>query len=194
MDPRDALIDVGRFAHSRGWVPATSGNLSARIDGERLWMTRSGGHTGELTRESFLEVDLHGRPLGAGRPSAETALHALVYRQRPEVGAVVHTHSPSATVLSMPGEPLLFEGYEILKAFHGIDTHETRVRLEVFANHQDMDALADTVAPWLAASPEAQGFLLAGHGLYTWGPTVACARRHLEAWEFLFTCLLSRPR
>jgi methylthioribulose-1-phosphate dehydratase len=95
-----ALIRAGRFCFERGWVPATSGNFSARLADQRIAITVSGRHKGVLDEDGIMVVDLDGRPLSEGkRPSAETWLHVSLYRRDPAVGAVLHTHSVNATVL-----------------------------------------------------------------------------------------------
>ena len=130
-----------------------------------------------------------GRPL---RPSAETLLHTQLYRRYPEIGCVLHTHSPVQTVASRlyaGAGHIRLAGYELLKAFHGNATHETAVDVPVFANTQDMDVLAAQVDALLDRQAM-WGYLIDGHGLYAWGRDMAQARRHLEAFEFLLGCEL----
>jgi methylthioribulose-1-phosphate dehydratase len=123
------LIGVGHFCFSRGWLPATSGNLSARLDAHRIAITVSGRHKGELDASGIMAMDVDGTILTAGcRPSAETELHLMLYRRDPAIGAVLHTHSVNATVLSrLAGDALTLSDYEVLKALPGIETHETRL-------------------------------------------------------------------
>ncbi|WP_224369279.1 methylthioribulose 1-phosphate dehydratase [Hyalangium versicolor] len=189
------LIRAGRFFFERGWVPATAGNFSARLDDRRVLVTVSGRHKGELEPEDFLEVDLDGRVLSEGkRPSAELPLHLQLYR-REEVGAVLHTHSLSATVLSrLHRDELVLEGYEVLKALQGIQTHETRVVVPIFPNDQDVARLSARVQEYMEARAGVYGYLIAGHGLYTWGRSVAEACRHIEAFEFLLACEVEMRR
>jgi methylthioribulose-1-phosphate dehydratase len=129
------------------------------------------------------------------RRSAETLLHAEVYRLN-EAGAVLHTHSVNATVSSRlfaRAGGLMLQGYELLKAFPGIDGHDEHLRLPIFENSQDMALLSGQVGSWLREaneSPRAHGFLLAGHGLYAWGKTLRDAKRHVEAFEALLECEL----
>lgn len=184
------LMAVGRFFFERGWVPATSSNFSARLKDGRALLTVSGRHKGELTEADFLVVDAEGQAVDdARRPSAETALHTLMYARDPHVGCVLHTHSVNATVLSrLSGEALVLEDYEVLKAFPAVETHESRVCIPIFPNDQDIPRLAAKVAAYLDDHPECVGYLIEGHGLYTWGAGVADARRHVEALEFLFEC------
>ena len=126
----------------------------------------------------------------ACRPSAETPLHTALYELDDEIGAVFHTHSVAATVLSMrAGETLEVSGFEMQKAISGVTTHESTLSLRVFDNTQDMAALAEHLREsWSSIS--VPGFLIAGHGLYAWGRDIDEVERHIEGFEFLFECLL----
>jgi methylthioribulose-1-phosphate dehydratase len=187
-----ALIEIGAWIQARGWCPATSGNLSINHgDAASFHITCSGKYKGELSSADFLQVDYHGQVLaGEGKPSAETLLHGLVYQLFPDTACVLHGHSIYGTVLSRAigdGE-LVFDGFELQKAFAGVTTHEGQLSFPVFANHQDMTVLADQIRSRFATGEPVYGFLLAGHGAYTWGNTLADAKRHLEALEFLLEC------
>ncbi len=184
------LIKAGWFLHDKGWVPATSSNFSSRVDGHHIAITASGRHKGELDESGIMLVDYDGEPLDAGmKPSAETGLHTALYRRYPEVGAVLHTHSVNATVLSRLVEgQLVFEDYELLKAFPHIQSHESRIVLPIFDNDQDIPRLNREVEVWLDNHPDTWGYLIAGHGLYTWGRDMQETLRHIEALEFLFQC------
>lgn len=186
------LAEAGRFLHSRGWVPATSGNFSARLSADYAAITASGRHKGLLGEQDIMVVDLDGQPYNdARRPSAETLLHTTLYRRFPATGSVLHTHSVNATLLSRHcGDELRLEGYELLKAFHGVTTHDTCITVPVFDNDQDIPRLAAQVEQYLDTHAGVYGYLIRGHGLYTWGRDVAEAMRHLEAFEFLFQCEL----
>lgn len=189
------LIDIGRILDARGWVPATSGNLSMRLDAERVLVTASGRHKGRLGPDDFLTVDLDGRPLSPGKPSAETLLHTQIYAALPSADTVLHCHSPAATVLSrlLPGvRELVLNDYELLKAFPGIATHAVEVSIPIFDNEQDMISLAAKVAPYLAAhdAGAVPAYLIRGHGLYVWGDSMEACERHLEALDFLLQCEL----
>lgn len=191
----EALIGAGQLFHARGWVPASGGNFSARIDESRLLVTASGTHKGELTPRDFMTVDLDGRPVDdPRRPSAETLLHCQIYRRFPEAGAVLHTHSVPSTVLSRRLPEVVLQDYELLKILPGIDTHATRVEIPVFDNDQDIARLAARVDASHAEGRGLCGYLIAGHGLYAWGRTVAEARYRVEALEFMFHSeLLATP-
>lgn len=185
----DELIGAGRLLHQRGWVPATGGNFSARIASNRFLMTASGCHKGELTHSDFLVVDADGNPLEAGRrASAETLLHCAVYRACSNAGAVLHTHSVPATLLSRTHDEVVLDNYELLKILEEITTHEATVSIPVFENDQNISRLAAVVDSALDNHRGRQGFLIRGHGLYAWGSSVAEARYRTEALEFLFDC------
>ncbi|WP_314916462.1 methylthioribulose 1-phosphate dehydratase [Pseudomonas helleri] len=187
------IIEAGRFLYGRGWSPATSSNYSARLSATEALLTVSGKHKGQLGIDDVLATDLSGNSLEPGKkPSAETLLHTQLYSWRPEIGAVLHTHSVNATVLSRltPGDSIEFEDYELQKAFSGVSTHESTVRVPIFDNDQDIERLAAKVQPWLEAHPDCVGYLIRGHGLYTWGARMNDALRQIEAFEFLFECEL----
>ncbi|TQV64707.1 MAG: methylthioribulose 1-phosphate dehydratase [Halothiobacillaceae bacterium] len=189
----NALVEAGRFFFSRGWVPATSSNFSARLDDERALLTVSGRHKGRLSSDDFLRVSIEsGFSLEVGRrPSAETLLHTQLYAREPAIGCVLHTHSMPATVLSRLTEgALALEGYELAKAFPGVSTHESTLTIPVFANDQDIPRLAAEVDAWINRHGMPVGYLIEGHGLYTWGATVDDTVRHVEALEFMLECEL----
>ncbi|TWI03621.1 methylthioribulose-1-phosphate dehydratase [Luteimonas cucumeris] len=188
----EIIINV-RELSSLGWTPATSSNFSRRLDDRHAAITVSGRDKGRLNEADIMVVDFDGKAMGSDhRPSAETLLHTQLYRRFPEIGCVLHTHSPNQTIASRlyaGAGHVHLEGYELLKAFAGNTTHEMAIDVPVFANTQDMptlaaqvDALLDRQCLW--------GYLIDGHGLYAWGRDMAEARRHLEAFEFLFHCEL----
>ena len=184
------LMEIGHSFHSRGWVLGTSGNFSAVIERSplRLAITRSGADKGHLTPDEILDIDELGTVIaGDGRPSDETKLHLTIVTQR-EAGAVLHTHSVWSTILgeSRAAEGgLEIAGYEMLKGLAGVKTHLHREWLPIVGNSQDLDSLSREVDELLEQNPSAHGFLISGHGLYTWGSTLAEAKRHVEIFEFL---------
>lgn len=186
-----ALCEAGAFFFARGWVPATSSNFSARLDADTALMTESGRHKGRLTEADFLQVAIaDAQSLEPGRkPSAEALLHTRIYQTFPEVGCVLHTHSKAATVLSRLSEyAVVLEDYELLKALPGIDTHATMINLPVVDNAQHMPDLDRIVSAHWDQGRAMHGYLLRGHGLYTWGTTIDDAVRHVEALEFMLDC------
>lgn len=184
------LADVGRHCYERGWALGTSGNFSAvvRSDPLTLAITSSGVDKGLLEPRHIVAIDEHGRVLqGSGTPSAEAALHLAIVRSR-GAGAVLHTHSVWSTILSDANADgsLTIEGYEMLKGLEGVRTHAHRERLPIIENTQNWPAAVPRVEQTLRDHPEAHGFLIRGHGLYTWGNDLAEAKRQIEILEFLF--------
>jgi methylthioribulose-1-phosphate dehydratase len=190
----DAVRDVLALAHhcgAKGWIPATSGNFSVRIDDQYAAITASGGDKAKLAADGVITAAINGPP--HPRASAEAPLHLTLYRVSPEIGAVAHVHSMAATVASLHFQQaghLRLEGLELLKAFRGLTTHETALDVPIFANTQDMEGLAVVAEQRLQGAPLGFGFLLAGHGLYAWGRDATDALRHLDAFDYLFTLVL----
>ncbi len=188
-DWRPELVECIRFLHQRGYAPATSSNYSYRPEGDLdFYISVSGIDKGQFTAQHFMQVNLEGRPLEDNRkPSAETLLHALIYRKLPKTQCVLHTHTVFNTVIStIHQDKVRLEGFEVLKGLSGITTHETAVDIPIFENSQNMPELAASIEAYWAKNAGMPGFLLAGHGLYTWGNSIAEAKRHIEVLEFLF--------
>ena len=190
-----ALCAVGRWVASRHWVPATGGNFSIRSSDNSALVTASGKDKGELSPQDLLPVSWQGQQLScSGTPSAETALHAMLYQLNPATKAVLHTHSVQATVFSklINQDNYLFAGYEMQKAISGVSSHEQLLPLPIFNYSQDMPALAAELKQRWQKKPLNYGLLVRGHGLYVWGNSLEQAKRHLEGWEFLINCELER--
>lgn len=197
LDAAVAICDAGRRINARGWCPATSSNFSQRVDAMSCAITVSGRDKGALTPADIMRVDLDGKPLSPGKPSAETLLHTHLYKRDPKIGAVLHTHSPVATLLSQltRESAIRLAGWELLKAFEGITTHEASIAVPVFDNTQDIARLARDVDRWLdTADSPCFGYLIRGHGIYAWGSTMADCWRHLETFDYLLGLELERRR
>ena len=187
----EQLAAASRAIYSRGWSPATSSNYSVRLNASCCAVTVSGKHKGELTVDDVMVVDLDGKPLVEKKPSAETLLHTQLYKRDANIGAVLHTHSVCATVLTMAQpsvDTLVLRGYELLKAFNGVKTHNTELHIPIFDNTQDMVELSQRVEKHMQREGMGVAYLIRGHGLYTWAEDLASCMRHLEALEFLLDC------
>lgn len=144
-----------------------------------------------------MAVDLDGRAEAPHlRPSAETGLHCGIYRRFPSAGAALHGHSVPATVLSREAGPAItLAGYELLKAFPGLPTHEAAIRLPVLDNDQDIPRLQSRVTQVWDADPMAPpGYVIRGHGVYVWAEDMPGALLRLEALEFMLACELEARR
>jgi methylthioribulose-1-phosphate dehydratase len=197
----EAIVAAGRRLDALGLVPATAGNFSIRLDATHLAVTVSGRHKGFLTPDDVMVVDLEGRAADRlKRSSAETLLHCGIYRRFPEAGAVLHGHSIANTVLSRAaGNGLRLAGYELLKAFPGLATHDAEVMLPVVPNDQDIARMQrglDTLWDSLGNGPGSivPGYLIAGHGSYVWAPDMPGALMRLEALEFMLRCEMEERR
>ncbi|MFN5116633.1 MAG: methylthioribulose 1-phosphate dehydratase [Cyanobacteriota bacterium] len=171
--------------HRRGWCEGTGGNFSCVIsrDPVLLLMAPSGVDKGSVRPGDLIVVDEQCRVReGKGKASAETKLHLAIV-DATEAGAVLHTHSQAATLLSLQQEAVVVEGLEMLKGLEGITTHACRIEIPVLENDQDLERLSARAKPLLTQAPH--GLLIGGHGLYAWGKDLATARRHLEILEFL---------
>jgi len=184
------LSQVAREFCQRGWAVGTSGNFSAVVtrDPLTLAITSTGIDKSALRAEKIVQIDEQGNSMESSlRASAEARLHLMIAGEL-GANAVLHTHSVWSTLLSelkANQGGISIEGYEMLKGLRGVSTHQHREWLPIFENSQDMAALSDLVKAQLRQNPNVHGFLLRGHGLYTWGGDISEAKRHVEILEFL---------
>lgn len=185
------LLQSIRFFSQKGWSPATSTNHSIRlIQPDRFLISRSGVDKSLFLDTDFVVINGKGElidPPPGVKPSAETMLHTMIYSKIPGAGCVLHTHSLLGTYLSQKkakDRKLRIEGWEILKGLEGNLTHEMYVDLPIVSNSQKINDIVQEMEGHWTSGPK--GFLIAGHGLYTWGQTVLEAKRHVETLEFLF--------
>jgi methylthioribulose-1-phosphate dehydratase len=191
-----AAASLIRALHHKGYSPGTSTNYSFRNDENTYAISQSGIDKSQFSANNWLLMDAKGQLLpeyAQHKPSAETLLHVVLYQENPQIGVILHTHSIYGTVLSrhyaqQGRAELLLENYEVLKGFEGIQTHATAVRLPIFPNTQDMCQLSEDFRQRYRQDPHFPAYLIAGHGLYTWGKDLASAKRHLEMAEFLLEC------
>jgi len=195
---RESLCRVVGELGAQGWCEGTGGNFSLAMsqDPMRLLITRSGVDKRRLEPKDLMLVGEDAEPVPGetGRPSAETALHCRIVAAT-GAASVLHVHSVANTLLSehfVEKGGFTLRGYEMLKGLSGVTTHETEVYVPIFANSQDIPRLSEGVAELLAKHSDVRGFLLAGHGLYTWGRSLEEAKRHVEIFEFLFECVARR--
>ncbi|SCK10792.1 methylthioribulose 1-phosphate dehydratase [Streptomyces sp. WMMB 322] len=187
------IARCARDLYERGWMPGTSGNLSVRLRGElsgTALITASGRSKGELNEDDMVAVDAEtGEALrtGAPRASAETAIHAAVYRTT-RAGAVIHVHSPFATAVACGTDTperqstLELSRFELLKGL-GLDD-PSRTGIPVFPNRPVVAELAREVAARLREAPQGPpALLVVDHGITVWGRDLTQARNRLECIE-----------
>src|SRR5581483_9865430 len=111
---RDEIVRLGKRLYDRGFIAATDGNLSVRLDDERLLVTPTCMCKGMMELDDLVIVDMQGRRLEGDRNvSSEVEMHLLIYSMRPEIEAIVHAHPPTATGFAAAGialeDPLISE-------------------------------------------------------------------------------------
>jgi L-fuculose-phosphate aldolase len=171
---RHDLTRFGKMLHSQGFVAATDGNLSVRLDQERILITPTCVSKGMMKPEDMVIVGLDGRKLnGSSNPSSEITMHLTIYRMRPDVGAVVHAHPCTATGFASAGialdEPLCSEVVITLGS----------VPLAPYATTGSME-LSDSLRPYI---PYHDAILMANHGVVTYGEDLCRAYMRMEAVE-----------
>jgi L-fuculose-phosphate aldolase len=171
---RAAIVEVGRRMYARGYTASNDGNISVRLGGDRLLMTPKSVCKGFMTPDMMCVTDLEGHKLQGDRdPSSEMLMHLEVYRQRPDVQAVVHAHPPIATGFAVAGIPL-----------------DRAVLAEVLTTLGSIP-IAEYATPSTSELPEAvrkyikahDGMLLANHGALTVGTDLFSAYYKMETIE-----------
>ncbi len=195
QSPTQELAETGRQFYQRGWALGTSGNFSILLARKplRLCITAAGNEKGTLDETNFLELDDDAEILqGFGRPSDEALVHLTIYRLRPKARCILYSHSVWGTLLSdkmYVDGAISLHGYEVLKGFGGVTSHEHTETVPIIENSQDYIAQSHVIENVLHDAGDIHGIFVRKHGLFTWGETVAEARRHVEIFEFLFEVL-----
>jgi len=186
------LREVKELFASRGWFPGTSGNLSVRVGGFepgdfQFAITASGKDKTVNTPEDYLIVDQNGKPCEttALKPSAETLIHCEIYRLT-GAGAIFHIHSVINNVISeyfWDRKSVPVDGVELIKGLNIWD-EEAHIDIPIVSNFAHIPSIVPEVTERL--NPQIPGIILRKHGIYTWGKNAFEAKRHIEAFEFIF--------
>jgi L-fuculose-phosphate aldolase len=171
---REEIVRLGRMLHQRGYVAATDGNLSVRLDSERVLATPTNMSKGMMEPEDMVVVDMRGCQLSGHRhASSEIGMHLLIYRLRPEVRGIVHAHPTTATGYAAAGlelnqalvsEVVLSVGAIPLARYGTPGTHE----------------LINALEPLV---PAHNAILMANHGVVTYGESLLRAYMKMETVE-----------
>ncbi len=185
------LVDVSQNFAAKGWFPATSGNLSIKLNHEPLLfgVTASGRDKENLSVADIMFVDGDAKAIEETtlRPSAETLIHAEVYKQIGEgAGSVLHVHTLYNNLVSdiyFDKGYVTLQGMELIK---GLDIWEENasINIPIVENYADIPKLAEEIGKVL--DPRVPGVLIRNHGIYAWGKDVHAAKRHVQAFEFMF--------
>ncbi|MGP6207785.1 methylthioribulose 1-phosphate dehydratase [Cuniculiplasma sp. SKW3] len=188
------MIEVASGMYRFGWMLGTGGNISTLISEDPLVLqiSSSGVQKGRMKISDFITVNELGEVLSGNlKPSAETLLHIAIIKATGS-RSVIHTHSVNSTLLSEIYSDegfICIEGYEMLKALRGNKSHESVEIIPIIGNSQDMHYLYKIVFDRLQRDDKIHGFILKGHGLYTWGMNLNEAKTHTEGIEFLLDLL-----
>jgi methylthioribulose-1-phosphate dehydratase len=184
-------LDEAKLAFARrDWFPGTSGNLSIKLSDDPLQfaVTASGKDKTKLSPEDYLVVDGESRPVEptALKPSAETLIHAVVYKRIPQAGACFHVHTVWNNLVSelyFGQRAFSIQGQELIKGL-GIWEENARITIPIVENFAHIPTLAAAIDKVI--TPDVPGVLIRNHGIYAWGANDFEAKRHLESFEFLF--------
>ncbi|OMF33809.1 methylthioribulose-1-phosphate dehydratase [Paenibacillus sp. FSL H8-0548] len=186
------LREVKELFANRGWFPGTSGNLSIRVgefqpDDFQFAVTASGKDKTVHTPEDYLFVDQDGKPCETTRlkPSAETLIHCEIYKLT-GAGAIFHIHSVYNSVISeyfWDRKSVPVDGVELIKGFNIWD-EEAQIEIPIVSNFAHIPSIVPEVTERI--DKKIPGILLRKHGIYAWGANAFEAKRHLEAFEFIF--------
>lgn len=171
---REEICDICHLLYDRGYVVSNDGNVSVRVEPDKVLITPSGVGKGRMTPEMLVLCDLQGNVLAGDRyPSSESKMHLMIFRERPDVMSVVHAHPPMSTAFSICRRPLR-ERYlaEMIVGLGEIPVTEFAML--------STDEVPDSVRPFVQ---DHNAVLLANHGSLAWGPTLLSAFDRLEVVE-----------
>lgn len=179
---RVAIVRVCRRLYEAGLIAGQDGNVSVRLPGDRILVTPAGMPKVDVRPSDLVILTLDGRTSkGRHLPSSEVAVHLEIYAGRPDVGAVVHAHPPTATGFAVAGETLPANVLPELEYTVGA------VALVPYAR-PGTEALAAEFRPYLAAH---DAWLMANHGAVTAAPTLTVAHQRMESLEHAARILLA---
>lgn len=202
-DPRPTLIAAARQFYQMGWMVGTAGNLSARMPDGSFWITASGCPKGQLTTDDFVLMTLDTckgegclaptQPNPHRRPSAETSIHAAIYRLFPDVQACYHVHSIEANLVSrfVIGDALPLPPLEMLKGL-GVWEENPQVAMPIFANHLEVSRIASEICTrFKVTMPQVPALLIRDHGVTVWASSLEGASNYLEVAEYIFRYMVA---
>ncbi len=160
---KNELIETGRLLYEKGMLAGSDGNLSAKIDENRLLISRSGVAKGRLKSGDFVEIDFDGKQISeGGKPSTEAAMHLTVYKNRSDICCCLHSHPPYATSFAVAGIELDRNILPEVAVFVG------DIPLLEYSP-PGTGAISEAIAPFLDKN---DAFLLKNHGLLTIGKSI----------------------
>jgi L-fuculose-phosphate aldolase len=170
---RQQIVEIGKLLYDRNYVVAFDGNVSIRLDENRVLATPTMTCKGRMTEDGLAITDMDGKPLNDRKASSELAMHLLVYKMRPDIKAVCHAHPPHGTAFAVAGlaidKPILSEVILTLGCvpLTGYGTPST-------------DELTDSMKPFVEHH---NALLMANHGAVAYGKHLWEAFDRLETLE-----------
>lgn len=202
-DPRPTLIAAARHFHQMGWMVGTAGNLSARMPDDSFWITASKRPKDKLSNDDFvfMTMDTYKDEVGLAPtqsnphrcPSAETSIHAVIYRLFPDAQACYHVHSIEANLVSrfVIGNALALPPLEILKGL-GVWEENPHVAIPIFSNHLEVSQIADEIfTRFKTTMPKVPALLIRDHGVTVWASSLEGASSYLEVAEYIFRYMVA---
>ncbi|OUL37114.1 methylthioribulose-1-phosphate dehydratase [Nostoc sp. T09] len=198
-DSRLELINTARSFYQQGWMVGTAGNLSVRLSDGSFWITASGRSKGELLPSDFVRVYPNGKVEESStdlKPSAETAIHQILYTLFPEIQACYHIHSIESNLVSrfVQEDRLLLPPLEMLKGL-GIYEQNPCCVIPIFANHLQVSRIAAEIQERFATTPpQIPALLIRDHGVTVWASSPTVARNYIEIVEYIFRYMVAALR
>lgn len=183
MSLKSEIVEAGRRLYRARLVVSNDGNISARCPDGSIWCTPSGVSKGFMSEDMLIRTDLDGNVLESGglKPSSEIKLHLRIYRENPDIAAVVHAHPPIATAFASAG-----------LALDSAVLQETVVQLGVVPlapyAPPGSAAVAESVAPFCRSH---NAVLMEYHGVTAWGGSVTQALHRMESVEYYAMILMN---
>lgn len=174
IESRQEIVRIGKLLHEKGFIAATDGNISVRLNEFSILATPTCISKGMMTHEDLVTVDFRGQKLSGYREvSSEIAMHLLIYRTRPDVHSIVHAHPPTATGFAAAG--IALDQALISEIVLALGT----VPLARYAT-PGSPALCDALEPYVAGH---DAILMANHGVVTYGEDLLTAYMNMETVE-----------
>ncbi|MBD2678219.1 MULTISPECIES: methylthioribulose 1-phosphate dehydratase [Nostoc] len=199
LDPRLELIATARQFYQQGWMVGTAGNLSVVLPDGSFWITASGRSKGELSLSDFVRIYPDGKDDSSNnlknnlKPSAETAIHQVLYTLFPEANACYHVHSVEANLVSrfVTGDSLPLPPLEMLKGL-GIYQENPNCQIPIFANHLQVPKIAADIKERFTITPaQIPALLIRDHGVTVWASSPESARNYIELVEYIFRYMVA---
>lgn len=181
LEAKEAIIEVGKRMHLKGFVASNDGNISIKVGPNEIWCTPTGVSKGYMNPDMLVKIDLDGKVIcGENAPSSEIKMHLRVYKENPEVMAVTHAHPPVATSFAIAGFEL--DRAILPEAVVNLGT----VPIAPYATPGTQE-VPDSIAPYCLTH---NAVLLANHGALSWGRNVFEAYYRLESLEYYATVMM----